>query len=66
MWPISIPRALRSTPLPLGLGSAVEDLGGLDRAVGGEVAAMDQVDHVHAGPVGTGDPVAALGNPWVE
>src|SRR5690242_20043620 len=55
-WPISMPRA----------GVTGADLGGLDGAVGREVAAGDEVDDVLAGDVGAGDPAAALGDPGVE
>ena len=41
-------------------------LGGLDHAVGGEVAAVREVDHVLAGLVGAGDPAGALDDPRVE
>ena len=56
MWPISMPRA-DSSPWPHdGHGVAVAHLGGLDRAVGGEVAARDEVDDVAARLVGAGHP----------
>ena len=47
-------------------GVARAHLGGLDRAVGGEVAARDEVDDVLPGDVGTGDPAGALGDARVE
>ena len=56
MWPISMPRAATSGPPPSGEGSPGAHLGGLDGAVGGEVAAGHQVDDMLAGLVGAGDP----------
>ena len=50
-------------PGPVRRGVAVAHLGGLDRAVGGEVAAGDQTDDVLAGRVGTGDPRRAVDDP---
>ena len=47
-------------------GVAVADLGGLDGAVGGEVAADHQVDHVAAVDVGAGHPARALHDPGVD
>ena len=41
-------------------------LGGLDRAVGGEVTARDQVDHVAAGLVGAGDPAGPVDDARVD
>ena len=45
---------------------AVDDLGGVDHAVGGEVASVDEVDHVVAGRVGAGDPSRALDDARVD
>ena len=45
---------------------AVDDLGGVDHAVGGEVAPVDEVDHVVAGRVGAGDPSRALDDARVD
>ena len=62
-----MPRADSSVPLvAVRAGVAVADLGGLDRAVGGEVAAGDQVDDVAAVDVGAGDPAGALDDPRVD
>ena len=47
-------------------GVAVAHLGGLDRAVGGEVAADHQVEHVLAVDVRAGHPAGALGDPGVD
>ena len=67
MWPISMPRAVSSSPVvTVGAGVAVAHLGGLDGAVGGEVATGDEVEHVAAVHVGTGDPAGALDDPRVE
>ena len=49
-----------------GAGVAVADLGGLDRAVGGEVTTRDEVDDVTPRLVGAGDPRGALADPRVE
>jgi hypothetical protein len=47
MWPISMPRAISRAPPPAPrAGVAVADLGGLDGAVGGEVAARHEVEDV--------------------
>ena len=66
MWPISMPRADDQRPGAVGRRIAVAHLGGLDGAVGGEVAARDQVDDVLAGLVGAGDPRRAVHHPRVD
>ena len=66
MWPISMPRASSSGPDRVGRGIAGTDLRGLDRAVGGEVAAGDEVDDVRAVDVGAGDPARAVDDPRVD
>ena len=65
MWPISMPRAASSWCPQLGLVTRAH-LGGLDRAVGGEVTARDQVDDVAAGLVGAGDPPRAVDDARVD
>ncbi len=47
-------------------GVAGAHLGGLDRAVGGEVAAHDEVERVAAGLVGAGHPAGALHDARVD
>ena len=47
-------------------GVAVADLGGLDGAVGREVAAGDDVERVAAGRVGARHPAGPLGDPGVD
>ena len=67
MWPISMPRADSSVPSSqLRAGVAVADLGGLDGAVGREVAAGHQVDDVAAVDVGAGHPAGALDDAGVD
>ena len=67
MWPISMPRADSRVPSgAVRAGVAVAHLGGLDGAVGREVAAGDQVEHVAAGDVGAGHPAGALDDPGVD
>ena len=56
MWPISMPRASSSGTGAVGRRVAGAHLGGLDGAVGAEVAAGDEVEDVLAGHVGAGDP----------
>ena len=48
MWPISMPRAISSGRRRSGARVARAHLGRLDRAVGGEVAARDEVEDVPA------------------
>ena len=57
---------LEGAAAPFGHGSPVAHLGGLDRAVAGEVAAGDQVEDVPARLVGAGDPAGALDDARVE
>ena len=60
MWPdLDAAGERRSPPPHVGARVAGAHLGGLDRAVGGEVAARDEVDDVLAGLVGAGDPAGA-------
>ena len=66
MWPISMPRAISSARAAARAGVALAHLGGLDGAVGGEVAAGDEVEDVPAGLVGAGDPAGALDDAGVE
>ncbi len=62
-----MPRAVSQLPgVAVRAGVAVADLRGLDGAVGGEVAAGDQVEHVAAGHVGAGHPAGALDDPRVD
>ena len=62
-----MPRAVsQRAVVAVGAGVAVADLGGLDGAVGREVAAGDQVEHVAAGDVGAGDPAGALDDARVD
>jgi hypothetical protein len=65
MWPISMPRAISSGHRTAGI-VAVAHLGGLDHAVGGEVAAVREVEHVAARLVGAGDPRGAVDDPRVD
>ncbi len=55
-----------SVPSQHGAGVAVADLGGLDGAVGREVAPGHQVEHVRPGDVGAGDPAGALDDARVD
>ena len=56
MWPISIPRASSQRAGSVGRRVALAELGDVDHAVGGEVAAAGQVEDVPAGLVGAGRP----------
>ena len=53
-------------PGAVGRRIAVAHLGGLNGAVGGEVAAGDQPDDVLPGLVGAGDPAGAVHHPRVD
>ncbi len=61
-----MPRAGLEAVAAARAGVADADLGGLDRAVGVEVAALDEVDDVVAVLVGTGDPAGAVDDARVE
>ena len=66
MWPISMPRAISSGDPHTGQGSpSTISVASID-AVGREVAAVDEVDHVVAGRVGAGDPSRALDDARVD
>ena len=56
----------RQRAAAVGRGVALAHLGGLDRAVRGEVAAGDEVDDVVVGLVGAGDPRGAGDDPRVD
>ena len=66
MWPISMPRASVQRTRAVRRRVALPDLGGLDRPVGGEVAAADQVEDVPARLVGAGHPAGAGDHPRVD